>query len=104
MSLQATKDDAAAVKADVRDGMRVLWDVPITMDDGLTLRCDVYLPAAGGPFPASLSYGPHGQGLSFQEKYTNAWDIMVRDYPDTARGSTNKYQNWEVVDPEKWVP
>ncbi|MFA9272648.1 MAG: peptidase S15, partial [Baekduiaceae bacterium] len=21
-----------------------------------------------------------------------------------ARGSTNRYQNWEVVDPEKWVP
>ena len=21
-----------------------------------------------------------------------------------ARGSTNQYQNWEVVDPEKWVP
>ena len=24
--------------------------------------------------------------------------------PEVAAGSTNKYQNWEVVDPEKWVP
>ena len=29
---------------------------------------------------------------------------MVAEHPDVACGSTNKYQNWEVVDPEKWVP
>ena len=29
---------------------------------------------------------------------------MVAEHPDVAYGSTNKYQNWEVVDPEKWVP
>jgi putative CocE/NonD family hydrolase len=29
---------------------------------------------------------------------------MATDHPDVAEGSTNKYQNWEVVDPEKWVP
>ena len=26
------------------------------------------------------------------------------DHPDVPTGSTNKYQCWEVVDPEKWVP
>ena len=29
---------------------------------------------------------------------------MVAEHPDVAAGSTNKYQSWEVVDPEKWVP
>ena len=29
---------------------------------------------------------------------------MIGKYPEIAEGSTNKYQNWEVVDPEKWVP
>jgi predicted acyl esterase len=29
---------------------------------------------------------------------------MVEDFPEVAEGSTNQYQNWEVVDPEKWVP
>jgi len=29
---------------------------------------------------------------------------MVEENPDVTAGSTNKYQNWEVVDPEKWVP
>jgi len=29
---------------------------------------------------------------------------MARDHPDAVSGSSNRYQNWEVVDPEKWVP
>jgi predicted acyl esterase len=28
---------------------------------------------------------------------------MAAEHPDVVAGSTNKYQNWEVVDPEKWV-
>jgi predicted acyl esterase len=30
--------------------------------------------------------------------------MMVDAHPDVAAGSTNEYANWEVVDPEKWVP
>ena len=29
---------------------------------------------------------------------------MCQEHPDVPTGSTNKYQCWEVVDPEKWVP
>ncbi len=29
---------------------------------------------------------------------------MAEQHPDVTEGSTNKYQNWEVADPEKWVP
>ena len=29
---------------------------------------------------------------------------MVAEHPDVAHGSSNRYQGWEVVDPEKWVP
>ena len=29
---------------------------------------------------------------------------MCEKHPDVPTGSTNKYQCWEVVDPEKWVP
>src|SRR5258708_5840138 len=29
---------------------------------------------------------------------------MVAEHPDVACGSSNRYQSWEVVDPEKWVP
>jgi uncharacterized protein len=91
-------------KSEVRDGMRIDWDVPVTMDDGLTLRADVFRPVTPGRYPALVSYGPYGKGLAFQEGYKTAWDIMVRENPDAVSGTTNKYANWEVADPEKWVP
>ena len=28
--------------SEIRDGMRIDWDMPIEMDDGLVLRCDVF--------------------------------------------------------------
>ncbi len=34
-------------KSEIRDGMRIDWDVPIRMDDGVVLRCDVFRPVAG---------------------------------------------------------
>ena len=90
--------------SEIRDGMRIDWDVPLEMDDGLVLRADVYRPAADGSCPVILSYGPYAKGLAFQEGYPSAWQRMISEHPDVAYGSTNKYQNWEVVDPEKWVP
>ena len=85
-------------------GMRVEWDVPIRMDDGLVLRADVFTPATTGRHPVLLSYGPYAKGLSFQDGYPSAWQRMIAEHPDVAYGSSNRYQNWEVVDPEKWVP
>ena len=91
-------------KSEVRDGMRIDWDVPITMDDGLVLRADVYRPIGEGQYPVILTYGPYAKGLAFQEGYPSAWERMAKQHPDVTAGSSNKYQSWEVVDPEKWVP
>ena len=88
----------------IADGMRIDWDVAIEADDGLVLRGDVFRPLAEGRYPVLLSYGPYAKGLAFQEGYPSAWQRMVNEHPDVPYGSTNKYQNWEVVDPEKWVP
>jgi len=74
------------------------------MDDGTELRADIFSPPDDGVHPVILSYGPYAKGLSFQEGYPDQWAIMVREHPDVAAGSSNRYQNWEVVDPEKWVP
>lgn len=90
--------------SELRDGMRIDWDVPIPMADGTVLRADIFRPDDDLPHPVLLSYGPYGKGLSFQQGYRTAWDMMAREHPDALRGSTNQYQNWEVVDPEKWVP
>jgi uncharacterized protein len=92
------------MKSEIRDGMRIDWDMPITMDDGLVLRADVFRPVAEGRYPVILSYGPYGKGVAFQEGYRTAWEIMARENPDVVSGTTNQYANWEVVDPEKWVP
>jgi uncharacterized protein len=95
---------AMGEKSEVKDRMRIDWDVPIRMDDGLILRADVYHPVPDGKYPAILSYGPYGKYLAFQDAYPAQWQRMAADHPDVTAGSTNKYQNWEVVDPEKWVP
>jgi len=92
------------MKSEIRDGMRIGWDTPIEIDDGVVLRADVFLPLAEGKYPVILSYGPYAKGLAFQEGYKSAWMRMTTDYPEIAQGSSNKYQNWELVDPEKWVP
>ena len=39
--------------SEIRDGMRIDWDMPITMDDGLVLRCDIYRPIADGQLPGA---------------------------------------------------
>ena len=88
----------------IQDNMRIDWNVEITMDDGLVLRADVFRPIDDGKYPVILTDGPYAKGLSFQEGYPSAWQRMVDEHPDVPAGSTNKYQNWEVVDPEKWVP
>ena len=88
----------------VQDGMTIDWDVEIPVDDGLVLKGDVFRPVGRGPCPVLLTYGPYAKGLAFQEGYPSAWQKMIVSHPDVAYGSSNKYQNWEVVDPEKWVP
>src|SRR6266702_270119 len=101
--LRSEGEKMGSPKSELRDGMRIDWDVPIEMEDGLVLRADVFRPEEGR-HPVILSYGPYAKGLAFQDGYPGAWQRMVAEHPDVACGSTNKYQNWEVVDPEKWVP
>ncbi|MGH8914911.1 MAG: CocE/NonD family hydrolase [Acidimicrobiia bacterium] len=84
--------------------MRIDWDVPIDMGDGARLMADVFRPDDDLGHPVLLSYGPYAKGLSFQEGYPDQWQRMIAAYPEVAAGSTNQYQAWEVVDPEKWVP
>ncbi len=84
--------------------MRIDWDVPITMDDDLVLRADVFRPEAHRRYPTILTYGPYAKGLPFQVGYPDQWNRMADGHPDVTAGSSNAYQAWEVADPEKWVP
>ena len=91
-------------KHEIRDGMRVQWDVPVPMDDGVVMRADVFLPLEDGRYPVILTYGPYAKGLSFQDGNPGAWDHLTKNNPEVLEGSSNIYQSWELVDPEKWVP
>lgn len=94
----------ATTKTLVQDGMRITWDTPINMSDGTVLRADIFQPEIKGKYPVILSYGCYAKGLSFQEAYSGQWEVMTRDFPEIMERSSNKYQCWEVVDPERWVP
>jgi predicted acyl esterase len=91
-------------RTEVRDGMRITWQAPIRLRDGITLRADVFRPVEEAQcWPVIISHGVYAKGLSYQEGYPLQWQKMVADHPDILEGSTNQYQNWEVTDPERWV-
>jgi len=97
-------DVGGGYKSEVREGMRIDWDVPIGMDDGLVLRANVYRPDDDGQYPVIMSHGPYGKDLHFEELYSTCWELMCQNHPDVPAGSSNIHQSWEVCDPEKWVP
>ena len=84
--------------------MLIEWDVEVPVDDGLVLRADVFRPDGEGRVPAILTYGPYGKGLAYQDGYPDQWRILTTKHPDVLEGSANAYQNWEAVDPERFVP
>src|SRR6202142_1295020 len=90
--------------SELREEKRIDWNMQIAMDDGLVLRAYLFRPLAEGRYTVILTYGPYAKGLAFQDGYPSAWQRMADKHPDVTAGSSNKYQQWEVVDPEKWVP
>ena len=91
--------------SDSIDGMRIDWDAPIEMDDGAVLRCDVFRPDEAGKYPVILAAGPYGKWLSFQDEvWGGQWKMLCKHEPEILRLSSNKYQNYEFADPERFVP
>ncbi|MGM0591270.1 MAG: CocE/NonD family hydrolase, partial [Halobacteriota archaeon] len=75
-------------KSEIREGMRIDWDVPIEMDDGVTLRCDVYRPPEEGEYPVIMTYGRYGKWLHFGQGHPTQWEKMVEEYPEILSDST----------------
>ena len=84
--------------------MIVDWDVPVEMSDGNVLRADVFRPRGTDRYPVLLGLGPYAKGLPFSVGYPDQWRRLVESHPEVMTGSSGRYQNWEVPDPEKWVP
>src|SRR5438309_10978119 len=77
--------------------MHIDWDTPITMEDGLVLRADVFRPPGAGTYPVILSHGPYAKGLSIQEGYKGNWARLIKAAPEVLRGSSNTIHDWELV-------
>ena len=90
--------------SEIRDGMVVEWDVGIPMDDGVVLRADVFRPLGDSRVPVVMTHGPYAKGLAWQDGYPTVWESHSTEHPEAIAGSSNLYQNWETLDPEKWVP
>jgi hypothetical protein len=54
-----------------------------------------------GQYPVIMSYGPYCKSYAFQESRKGAWARLVELHPDIAASSSNKYQVFELVDPER---
>ncbi len=95
----------AQSKTEIRDAMKITWDAPIPMDDGIVLRADVFRPVGDGRYPVFAYLRPLRKGTRVSRMATRTpGKTMACQHPDVVAGSSNFYQNWEVVDPEKWVP
>ena len=77
-------------------------DVPILMDDGISLLADVFRQE--GTSPVILTMGPYGKNLRYQDGYSSQWKWLVEKHPEVLEGSTCSHMTWETVDPERWVP
>jgi hypothetical protein len=66
----------AQYTSEVRDGMRIDWDVPIRMEDGVTLRADVFRPVDDGRYPVIMTHGPYAKGLAFQDGFRHVDSVV----------------------------
>jgi len=84
--------------------MHIDWDVPISMDDGVVLRADVFRPDDENQYPVIMTHGPYAKWLAFGDGFPRQWANLEAEHPDALAGTSGVHMNWETVDPEKWVP
>jgi predicted acyl esterase len=91
-------------RTEVHDGILIEWDVPITTNDGTTLRCDVFRPNDEGKYPVIMGATPYGKLLSFQDEvWGGQWKMLQAHEPEILKLSSNRFQNYEFPDPERFV-
>jgi len=93
----------ADASREIRDGMRIEWDVHIPVEDGYVVA-DVIRPENDDQHPVLLAASPYAKGLPFWQGYPDQWTKLVCDRPEVMNGSSGAYQTWEYPDPERWVP
>ena len=72
-------------------GVRMLFDVPVPMRDGVTLSADIYLPDDAGPFPAVLYRTPYDN--SVQEHVDRGIFYARRGYAYVVQDCRGRYDS-----------
>jgi uncharacterized protein len=75
----------------VEDGLRISYDVPVTVRDGTVLRADVYLPAEERPYPTIAVLTIYGKN--------NALTWLVEGEGGVPAGTVSKHATFEGPDP-----
>lgn len=86
-----------------QDGMIIEFDCEAVMRDNTVIRYDIYRPDKEGKYPCITTYGPYSKGMHFSQGYSLFWNDIKEKYPEILNGTSEKYMNWETVDPEKWI-
>ena len=86
------------------DNMIVERDVPITMEDGLVLRADVFRPQDDAQHPVILCLGVYGKGVPYRDAFAPQWEVLMATKPEVLSSSSKEFMVWETADPEIWVP
>lgn len=86
----------------VREGMRIDFNVPIKARDGLDLMANIYYPMEEGVYPVIFNYGIYSKDLHYEDGYTERYRQLRDSAPEFFAGTTGLHHSWELLDPEKW--
>jgi len=94
--------------------MKIERDVPVAMPDGVVLKCNIFRPLTGGPFPVILCMTPYGKdqappvynpdGSFLPAAYSNYVDRLHSQISDLGHQAISTLTIFEGPDPAFWVP
>ena len=65
----------------VREGIRIDFNVPIKARDGLDLMANIYYPMEEGVYPVIFSYGIYGKDFHYQDSYPERYRQLRESAP-----------------------
>src|SRR3990172_12669250 len=83
--------------------MLIEHNIAVPMRDGAELRCNVFRPESPGRFPVVMTFGPYGKDVPLQQFMAEAWNTLIKHYPEIPAASSCKHLVFERPDPEVWV-
>ena len=88
---------------EVRDSMRIVWDAPIEMSDGIVLRADVFRPVGESTIPVDPELWPLREGNVFRGKSPVRMAAADQEPSCGDGGHKQQISGLELPDPENWV-